>query len=81
MEKTLRNRTSELAAHSGIVGRVSEIRQPVVDKARYELEDAMREAERALMIGPGWPTGERCVIYTNGQTSAMQCQDLVPSRQ
>jgi len=44
----------------------------------YRLSDT--ESVKILMV-PGWPFGERCVIYMNGQTSTMQCREITPSQQ
>ena len=50
-------------------------------KAKVEKEYRLSETETMkVVIVPGFPMGERCVIYTNGQTSAMQCREITPGQ-
>ena len=47
--------------------------------AKVEKEYRLSETETIkVVIVPGFPMGERCVIYTNVQTSAMQCREITP---
>ena len=49
---------------------------------KVEKEYRLSETETIkVVIVPGFPMGERCVIYTNGQTSAMQCREVTPRQQ
>jgi len=50
--------------------------------ARIEKTYRLSETESVKVVTvPGYPLGERCVIYNNGQSSAMQCRELLPSHQ
>jgi hypothetical protein len=50
--------------------------------ARVEKTYRLSDTESLkIVIVPGYPLGERCVVYTNGHTSAMQCRELLPSQQ
>lgn len=48
-----------------------------IDKT-YRLSDT--ESVKVITV-PGWPSGERCVVYSNGSAIAMQCGELSPSKQ
>lgn len=51
-------------------------------KAKVEKEYRLSETETMkVVIVPGFPMGERCTIYTTGQTSAMQCREITPGQQ
>jgi hypothetical protein len=64
-------------------------RQPVSQKVRIEnlqprVEKSYRlsEAESIkVVIIPGFPMGERCLVYSNATSSAMQCREVLPSEQ
>lgn len=67
-----------------------EIRQqPVSYKTRAENAHAridktyrLSETESIkIVIVPGHPYGERCVIYTNGQSSTMHCREIAAQQQ
>ena len=45
-EKAVWNRASELSAHSGVLGRVSELRQQAAEKTGITLESHLNELER-----------------------------------
>jgi len=47
---TINERACRLMQESKISTRVEELREPVVEKARYDLETAMGEANRALVM-------------------------------
>lgn len=50
--------------------------------ARIEKTYRLSEIENIkVVIVPGHPLGERCVIYTNGAASAMQCREILPNQQ
>jgi len=51
--------------------------QPRIEKT-YRLSET--ETVKVLIM-PGWPMGEKCVIYTNGSTSTMQCREALPHEQ
>lgn len=51
--------------------------QPRIEKT-YRLSET--ETVKVLIM-PGWPMGEKCVIYTNGSTSTMQCREALPYEQ
>lgn len=64
-------------------------RPPISQKVRVEnlqarIEKSYRlsdtENVKILMV-PGWPFGERCVIYSNSTSSTMQCREITPSQQ
>jgi len=48
---TINNEASRLARNPHITIRVAEIRKPVIEKARYDLKDAMAETENAMNLG------------------------------
>jgi hypothetical protein len=48
--KTINEAACRLAADSKIRARVDELRAPIVEKVRYDLEDAMRECEDAIAL-------------------------------
>ena len=39
----------------------------------YRLSDT--ETVKTIIV-PGWPLGEKCVIYSNAVSSTMQCRDV-----
>ena len=45
-DKALWNRASELAAHSGVLGRVSKLRQEAAEKSVMTLDSHLKELER-----------------------------------
>lgn len=45
---TVQKRASELMANGVVAGRVKELRQPVVEKVQYDLQQAMAEAAEAF---------------------------------
>ena len=46
-------------------------------QARVEKTYRISEAEPVkTIIVPGWPFGEKCVIYSNAASSTMQCRDV-----
>ncbi len=50
--------------------------------ARIDKTYRLSETESIkIVIVPGHPYGERCVIYTNGATSAMRCRELLAQHQ
>lgn len=55
-----------------------------VENATARIEQTYRLSETEIvkvLIVPGWPMGERCVIYSGPSGSTMSCRELVPSRQ
>ena len=51
-------------------------------KAKVEKEYRLSETETIkVVIVPGFPMGERCVIYSNGQGNTMQCREITPGKQ
>ena len=48
-----------------------------VDK---EIRLSETESIKAVIV-PGFPMGDRCVIYSNGTASAMQCREVTASQQ
>ena len=51
-------------------------------QVRVEKSHRLSETETVKVITvPGYPMGERCVVYNNGPASAMQCRELSPTRQ
>ena len=48
-EESIWSKSSNLAASDKVKARVAELKAPVIAKLRYELEDAMREAEEARL--------------------------------
>lgn len=49
---------------------------------RVEKEHRLSENETVrVVIVPGWPMGERCVLYTGPTSSAMACREVSPLRQ
>ena len=50
--------------------------------ARVEKSYRLSETESIkIVIVPGWPFGERCVIYSNAVSSTMQCREITTSQQ
>lgn len=50
--------------------------------ARVDKSYRLSETETVkVIIVPGHPMGERCIVYSNGQTSTMQCSELRPAQQ
>jgi hypothetical protein len=50
--------------------------------AKVEKEYRLSETETIkVVIVPGFPMGDRCVIYTNVQGSTMQCREITPGQQ
>lgn len=50
--------------------------------ARIEKTYRLSETETIkVVIVPGYPVGERCVIYTNGTSSTMSCSELTVLKQ
>lgn len=47
---TVQKRASELMANGEVAGRVAALRQPVVEKLQYGLEQAMQEAAEAFSV-------------------------------
>lgn len=62
---------------------------PISQKVRVENLQARTEKTYPLsgsetikiVIVPGYPFGERCVIYTNGATSTMSCREITAGQQ
>ena len=51
-------------------------------QARIEKTYRLSETENIkIVIVPGWPFGERCVIYSNAVSSTMQCREITTSQQ
>ncbi len=51
-------------------------------QARVEKSYRLSETESVkIVIVPGWPFGERCVIYSNAVSSTMQCREVLPHEQ
>lgn len=49
---------------------------------RVDKEIRLSETESIkVVIVPGFPMGERCVIYTNERGNAMQCREVTASQQ
>jgi hypothetical protein len=49
---------------------------------KVEKEYRLSETETMkVVIVPGFPMGERCVIYTNERGNAMQCREITPGQQ
>ena len=57
---------------------------PISQKVRVENLQARVEKTYRLsdtetvktVIVPGWPLGEKCVIYSNAMSSTMQCREI-----
>ena len=50
--------------------------------AKIEKEYRLSETETIkVVIVPGFPMGERCVIYSNGRGNAMPCREIMPGQQ
>lgn len=50
--------------------------------ARIDKTYRLSETESIkIVIVPGWPFGERCVIYSNAVSSTMQCREITTSQQ
>lgn len=62
---------------------------PISQKVRVEnLQARMAKSYRLsetesikIVIVPGFPFGERCVIYSNAISSTMQCREITTSQQ
>ena len=62
---------------------------PISQKVRVENLQARTEKSYSLsgsetikiVIVPGYPFGERCVIYSNANSSTMQCREITPGQQ
>lgn len=51
-------------------------------QARVEKTYRLSETETVkIIMVPGFPFGERCVIYSNAVSSTMQCREISPSQQ
>jgi len=51
-------------------------------QARVDKTYRLSETESIkIVIVPGWPFGERCVIYTNAVSSTMQCREITTREQ
>lgn len=61
-DKTVHARASEMAADGMVKGRAQELRKPVVAKVRYELEDAMSEADAARVLAMSDPKGAAAAV-------------------
>ncbi len=49
--ETVNTEASKLAKHPQITPRVQELRKPVIEEVRYDLKQAMHEAEQAMTVG------------------------------
>lgn len=50
--------------------------------ARVDKSYRLSETETVkVIIVPGHPMGERCIVYSNGPASTMQCSELRPADQ
>jgi hypothetical protein len=50
--------------------------------AKVEKKYRLSETETIKVVTvPGFPMGERCVIYTNERGNAMQCREITPGQQ
>ena len=55
-----------------------------VENAHARIDKSYRLSETEtvkIVIVPGHPYGERCVIYTNGQSSTMHCREIAAQQQ
>ena len=51
-------------------------------KVKVEKEYRLSETETMkVVIVPGFPMGERCVVYSNERGNAMQCREITPGQQ
>lgn len=51
-------------------------------QARIDKTYRLSETESVkIVIVPGFPFGERCVIYSNAVSSTMQCREIMPREQ
>lgn len=51
-------------------------------QARVEKSYRLSETESIkIVVVPGWPFGERCVIYSNAVGSTMQCREITVRQQ
>ena len=48
---TVNNESSKLARNPHIAARVADIRKPIVERARYDLQEAMDESGKAMVLG------------------------------
>jgi len=56
--------------------------QPEDPQARIEKTYRLSETETVkIVMVPGWPVGERCVIYSNAVSSTIQCREISPGHQ
>lgn len=60
--ETVHRNAKALMDNNKIATRIEEIRAPVIQKARYELEDAMREAEQARKLALADPKGAGAAV-------------------
>lgn len=51
-------------------------------QARIEKTYRLSETESIkTVIVPGYPIGEKCIVYSNAVSSTMQCREILPSQQ
>ncbi len=51
-------------------------------KPRIEQAYALSDTESVrILIVPGWPMGEKCLVYSNATSSTMQCREILPQEQ
>ena len=51
-------------------------------QARVEKTYRLSETETVkTIVVPGWPLGEKCVIYSNAVSSTMQCREITTRQQ
>lgn len=51
-------------------------------QARVEKSYRLSETDSIkIVIVPGYPMGERCLIYSNATSSTMQCREVLPHEQ
>ena len=51
-------------------------------QARIEKTYRLSETESIkIVIVPGWPFGERCMVYSNAVSSTMQCREITAGQQ
>lgn len=76
-DKTIHEAASRLANDGKVTARVTELRVPIVAKVRYELEQAMEEANRALALAERLenPAAMARVVELKSRLSGLMVED------
>jgi phage terminase small subunit len=76
-ENSVHCNASKLAGDAKIAQRVDEIRAPVLRKVRYELEDAMREANEAIVLAKevGNPAALVAAVTLRARLNGLMTED------